>query len=141
MKSFFPFFGAVGLVLCACDIADEDRCPDGMVWVAQYKSCQLVSDGQDTDDPGDGGADGGGVSGMGEECMTDADCEEYEADYCALDPFAPDDPGYCTVYDCEPGACPGDYVCCDCTGVGLEAPFCLQPADAEAAAGYGCTCS
>ena len=130
-----------------CDIDDADRCPVGYDWSPEAKACieQDTDTDSDTDTgiDGDAGTDGGGSDGLGAECFGDDDCEDFDADYCVLNPLAPDDPGYCSYAGCETSndTCPAPYICCDCTGLGIEDTSCVTPEDAETVQLYGCVCS
>ncbi|MBN2717612.1 MAG: hypothetical protein JXX14_17300 [Deltaproteobacteria bacterium] len=50
---------------------------------------------------------------LGEACASDADCTQYNADYCVLIPGTAE--GFCSVRDCtvSPDSCPDEYTCCD----------------------------
>ncbi len=143
MRASFTLFIITGLSTPACQIADKDRCPDYLVWSSSYKSCVPIAE-DDTDSDTTNGTDSetdGGVSGLGNECVDQPDCAPYDADYCAINPLTPNDPGYCTIFDCVAGDCPGDYQCCDCTEQGADAAVCMNADDAAAAIGFGCSCS
>lgn len=161
-------FGALGLAGCTIDDSDRCpdglrwseeyascECPVGDGYyiqtdpddAAEYECLPCTADSTspdcdtdtepadtETDDP-----DGGGDTGIGTVCEDESDCAGLEADYCALNPLAPADPGYCTFEDCAPGGCPGGYQCCDLSGLGLTIA-CLTDEDATQAEGYGATC-
>ena len=100
----------------------------------------------DADTDADAGADGGADTdttadtGLGTECTSSDECAEFEADYCAISPLAPSEPGYCTFENCTPGSCPAPYLCCDLSALGYGIA-CLNEADATTAAGFGATCN
>ncbi|MCP4675328.1 MAG: hypothetical protein GY854_07445 [Deltaproteobacteria bacterium] len=150
------------LIASSCAIDDDDRCPDGFVFLPEFKACEKVEDDGDSDvdtsssppsttdagaDGTDGGEDGGGdeekESGLGVECMKLEDCEEYLSDYCTYNDLLKT--GYCTTQDCPAsGDCESGYLCCDCTGSSLlpKEKACLTEADAKLAGDYaGCSCS
>ncbi len=149
------------LYVTGCTIDDEDRCPGGYVYNTEYKACEEedTSSGDadsdsdadadadaDTDVDADGGSGDGGdekESGLGEACEESADCEDYVADYCAVNPIS--GTGYCTTKDCPAnGDCESGYVCCDCAGSAVlpKEKACLTEEDATLAGGVGgCICS
>lgn len=144
-----PILLLTALAMAAgCEISDGDRCPDGYDWDAEVKACleqdtDTGPDGDtDTDDP-DAGTDGGDSDGLGEECFSDDECAGFDADHCVLNPLAPSDPGYCSYEGCdtEDDDCPSPYICCDCTGLGIEDTSCVTLTDAETVQLYGCVCS
>jgi hypothetical protein len=133
----------------ACEISDADRCPDGYVYDAERRFCVVDPGGDgdtdadsDADSDADTDPDGGPPSGLGEACASQEECEGYDADYCAINPMT--SVGYCTIQDCEMGACPDGYQCCDCTSSGVLPPgvACLTDSDATQASSVlgGCTC-
>jgi len=80
-------------------------------------------------------------NGLGTPCADDTDCADLEAAACALNPMAPDDPGYCTIEDCVAEDCTGDYQCCDCSASSMvDGVFCASAEDASMVGAYGCTC-
>ncbi len=144
-----PTVVAAGLWLFAagtgCAIDEADRCPEGYVYQSDWKVC-LVADSS----PGTGGAPGqaaGGAAGapntaLGTPCTGQGECGGA-ASYCLLNPFAPADPGMCTVEGCDQAACGGDHVCCDCDSVSLvdwPAPLCIPNGNDGQLLGVGCTC-
>ncbi len=156
-------FWVVFLVSFGCSIDDADRCEKGFTWDPDVQSCR--KDAEDTDtatstdadadadadadtdtdtdtevDAGDDSGDADTVSGLGEECWDQDECAEYEADFCVLSILKPDDPGFCSIKDCNPGGCPDGYQCCDCSGLGSDI-MCLTDEGAATAGGYGCSCA
>ncbi len=101
--------------------------------------------GATTDDAStdDTSTDDTGPTGLGDSCADAPEvCEGLDADFCAVNPIAPQD-AYCTLRDCSPGACPGGYQCCDCTTSSIlpKEEACLKDADAAlAGTAAGCTC-
>ena len=137
MKYFAWFLGACFLVMSACVIDDEDRCPSGFYWDNDLKSCLQEEEEEDA-----GGCVIEEGNGLGEECMEDADCADYVADFCQTNPLTPDAPGFCTVTNCSPADCACEYSCCDCTGVDVV-PFdanCIGEAGVGQLESLGCTC-
>ena len=129
------------VMVCACDIADEDRCPEGFVYNTELYSCELV-DEDDTDtgvEPSDAGSDGAAGEGWGEICTGQEDCSDYEADYCLVSPFASDGNGYCTIVGCSSEECAAGFSCCDCTSLDWVVA-CIDDENAALAAQYGCEC-
>lgn len=90
-------------------------------------------------DSGSGG-DAGLDSGVGAVCSSGEDCAEFDANYCAISPLSPTEPGYCTFENCSPGGCLAPYRCCDLSGLGL-AIACLNEADAQMAQSFSATCN
>jgi hypothetical protein len=132
---------------CECPVGDGyylETDPDDPA-DAECLPCVAESTSPDCDTDTDTGdtetdtPDGGDDSGIGTTCSSSEDCADFEADYCALNPLAPEDPGYCTFENCESGECPDGYQCCDLTGLGLTVA-CLTDVDAEQAEGFGATC-
>ncbi len=88
----------------------------------------------------DTGESGGSVSGIGTSCNGQGDaCAGYDADYCLMDPTNPDAPGMCTVRGCDTKGCPDTYLCCDCSGLGMEI-MCVPEASAGTISAF-CPCS
>jgi hypothetical protein len=105
---------------------------------ALVSGCSYDTDGEPYPVDTDTGAD----SGIGTECSDDTDCAGLEADLCALNPMDTEEPGYCTLVDCEPGECPGDYQCCDCEEVDpIYVIFCTHPDQVSLVEMAGCSCS
>jgi hypothetical protein len=136
--------------VAACEMSDDDRCPGGMnydpvntvckrcladeVWDEATYDCVPAGDT-------DSATDGGTPVGMGESCDTDGDCDDYEADFCSVNPHS--GVGYCTVRPCESGGCPTGYQCCDCTESTQpdSGVLCLNNDEAPLAESMGgCTC-
>lgn len=92
------------------------------------------------DGSGHGDAGDDEYSGLGTPCDADSDdCDGFDADYCLADPTNPDTPGMCTVRDCDEKGCPDAYLCCDCSGVGMEV-MCVPDDFAETVSAF-CSCS
>lgn len=125
-------------LICGCNIADSDRCGDSdkFYYDKVPQKCLL----RETTDDG-GTADSGDddfPTGLGEICHEPSDCEDFEANWCAISEFKPD--GFCTIQNCIPEDCPEAYRCCDCTVAG-RGIVCTREADAVGAEQYlGCTC-
>jgi len=140
----------ISAFLLSCTIADEDRCVSGYSWDAELQSCRkdtpldtetesatdtALDSGSDTDADGGPGTDQDtGPEGFGASCTKDGtECAGYDiANYCLYNPMKPTEGGICTIKDCSPGGCPGQYQCCDCS----IAIACIPPE----AVGQGCTC-
>ncbi len=146
--SILFFLVPLALIVVGCTIADKDRCVAGYEWSEEFLSCLLVEEDTDseTETESDTGDDDGGTDedasvevGLGEECMGPGDCADFQADYCLTSPFAPSDPGYCTIQDCQASDCPSGWQCCDCTGLSWV-QACMDDDNATLAATYGCTC-
>ncbi len=82
--------------------------------------------------------DAGGVSGLGAECEESEDCSDFDADYCLTDPTQSDEPGHCTVSNCDTGGCPDAFQCCDCSGVGM-AVICIPEDNVDIVSQF-CSC-
>jgi hypothetical protein len=142
---------------CECDVdggyyleADEngvytcEECVDSDT----HTDCPHSGDA-DTDTDADTDADAGGDSGtdtetdvgsgLGTVCGSSTDCAAFEANFCAISPLAPSDPGYCTFENCSAGECPTPYLCCDLSGLGYGIA-CLNEEDTATATGFGATC-
>jgi len=140
------------MLVASCGIDDEDRCADGYEFDKEHSYCiQEEETDSDSDtgtgaavdagaDADGGGQDGGEVSGMGVSCKTAPECENFDADYCAIHPLDPST-GYCTLLDCMDDGCPGEFRCCDCTGLGAPEIFCMKNADAQQAEVLKCQCN
>ncbi len=112
----------VSLLVFSCK--DKGGCPPNFIYVPSYQLCLNLpsvdaQDGGFVDDAGLDTPEGDPESGLGMSCRTDANCEDYEADFCITDPMNPKAPGYCTYIHCSPGECPSGWQCCDCTKSGL----------------------
>ena len=112
----------------------------------------------DTDTDGDSDQDGGPdasdtdsatVTGLGIKCDEFGEnvepCKDYEADFCALDPFSGN--GYCTYQNCSGSSCPEEVkYCCDCSKLNPPSELiwgiaCLRQNEAFLASQNGCTCT
>ena len=111
--------GAVSVVLLSACFYDVDR--------------SKIPD----DDEGSGSVDDGGLSGLGEPCSIDGQCDTEEANYCAVDTYTGQ--GVCTVKDCLNDGCPSEHQCCDCTGIGYPS-FCVENSSVERLSDI-CPCS
>ncbi|MBN2801730.1 MAG: hypothetical protein JXR91_01415 [Deltaproteobacteria bacterium] len=134
--------------LSGCTPSDDDRCLDGYSWVKEYKLCMADDEIEvmDSEEGSDSAVIEIEENGLGASCLTDDDCQEYEANRCLLDPLSPGKPGVCTVFDCKSADCTGANQCCDCTSVNSEfmetdEPFCVPDAHVEILIGFGCSCS
>lgn len=133
--------GLVGPVAGGCyNIKDEDRCLDGYTYDSQDNECvPNIDGGLDSGVSADASSmdadlDGSTVSGLWDDCDTNADCTG-DADHCAYTDMG--QVGFCTVTDCTAGSCPTGFWCCDCTAV--EWPvMCADETDAMISA--FCTC-
>ena len=137
MKRFVWILGACLLVIVACTIDDEDRCPDGFYWDGDFKSCfeEEVEDAGDCVIPPE--------TGYGRECFQSSECEGREAAFCLTNPLTPGEPGSCTIGDCVAEDCLCDTVCCDCAAVPQitwGVPVCIGQENAGLLGGMGCTC-
>lgn len=75
------------------------------------------------------------ITGLGDDCVEQSNCEGKDADYCALDPVT--GVGVCTITDCttDPDNCPVGYRCCR-TPEELDYPLlCLSQSQYEFAVG------
>ncbi len=142
-------------VLEGCVPGDDDRCPAGYRYLPRLRVCdkQPVADGGAGDRPDAGATTDSGSDddagaedvddnrppGLGEPCTEDAQCERFQADFCAVNPLS--STGYCTFTNCAADSCPAQYLCCDCQYEAMEAVLCLSEAEAGPADEYGiCTC-
>ncbi|MCU0662382.1 MAG: hypothetical protein MUC50_08675 [Myxococcota bacterium] len=156
-------FALLGLVVSACTLSDDERCPSGYAFDTETKTCKSKDCGEgfvfneqtllcEEIDTGPGTDSGNDTDGeplcgqgheLGDECDSDGDCTPC---VCFKNPLHLSDPGYCTQQDCAPGNCPGGYNCCDCTKselaqqMGLDRVACVTESDATVAAGAGCEC-
>jgi hypothetical protein len=103
----------------SCNLDDSKRCDEGFVYEGGY--CMLVDTDTDSETDSDSETADAGVTGLGEICTGQDDCEGYDADYCAMEIGATD--GQCTVSDCiaEPDDCPPELYCCDFPATGMTA--------------------
>ncbi len=96
------------------------------------------------DTSSDTGVDNEPPSGQGQSCTKDGkECDGYDADYCAVNPVAPDD-AYCTTSGCQDSkSCENGYACCDCTSSPIlpQVSACLKDKDAKLAGSVAsCDC-
>ncbi|MBN2804749.1 MAG: hypothetical protein JXR91_16760 [Deltaproteobacteria bacterium] len=164
-RSFVKFLQILTGILSAslligCSMDDSDRCSKGYEWNSDFKICleedfefdTATDTGSDTgSDSLDQGSDSdtatdttNGEFGLGESCMTDDDCSGFEAAMCLKDPGKPDVAGFCTIQDCQPSDCIGDYSCCDCTEslfYPMDYPICVVNEGLDIFVGtLACTC-
>ena len=156
--------------IAGCTIDDEDRCPEGMRWTAEYASCECpVGDGYyletDPDDLADVTCLPCVAESTSPECDTDTDTGDTETDTpdggdgtglgtpCADDgDCAEFEADLCALNPLDPEA-PGYCTFEDCTPGGCPEGYqccdlsglgltiaCLTDADAVQAEGFGATC-
>lgn len=96
---------AVALISC---IDDDDRCGD-LKWDETNRWCAGEID--TTPAVVDTATDSGSAPVLGEVCNSDADCAQYNANYCLL---ATGQDNFCTLKNCSttPNNCPSGYTCC-----------------------------
>jgi hypothetical protein len=112
---------AVALISC---IDDDDRCGD-LKWEETNLWCAGEMDTStavvDTTGPGtDTATDSMPAPILGEVCNSDADCAQYNANYCLP---AQGQDNFCTLKNCSatPNNCPSGYSCCVISpGTGYE---------------------
>lgn len=92
---------------------------------------------------------------IGDDCITSADCVSTDANrLCISEQLEGFPGGYCTVFNCEPGSCPGESVCIgyrtslanaeacsDTTGrARLQRTYCMRHCrgDGDCRSGYAC---
>ncbi|MCP4603782.1 MAG: hypothetical protein GY847_25240 [Proteobacteria bacterium] len=118
-------------------IDESDACDDG--WVLTEGKCQKApadTDEEDGDEAvGEEEAGEDSSDGLGEACKEESDCTG-DADYCAINPMAGPDSGYCTHKDCteDPDSCPQGYRCLDMSML-LGHKICLTDEDYQAMGG------
>lgn len=108
------------LAVCGCIPDDAERCREGFVLIDAdcWPATDTVYDTDSSLEPDtETGSNGQHTpTGLGDACTSSEDCAGKEADYCALDPAKPDEPGGCTLSNCNPGPtiCPQHLglVCC-----------------------------
>jgi hypothetical protein len=138
-------------------MSDSDRCPDGYQYISTIKACCLEFDADSNPVEWDGKrceavlpedtnvdtSTSEPPEGLGDPCTEDGnECEGKEANFCVVNPLAPDK-AYCTTIDCSPGGCQAGYQCCDCSAATLipKEQACLNDADAATTVEYKqCTC-
>jgi hypothetical protein len=131
-----PMAMTAALVASSCFYdPDRSRIPDEGDSAGNEAATESESAGHDG-----GTASGWAWSGLGMDCEAKSDaCAGYEADYCLVNPTNPGGPGKCTITGCDDKGCPDDYLCCDCSAVGMEI-MCV-PDFYEALIGTYCQCS
>jgi hypothetical protein len=91
---------------------------------------------------------------IGDECTTAADCSQEEPRLCLTQALEGYPGGYCTVFNCDPGTCPGEAVCvgyrsslsdtAECGGAfaetRLQRTFCMKScgSSSDCRSGYAC---
>ncbi len=133
---------ALGLTSASCVPGKDDRCGDD--YVLNVDHCDPKTTESLTPlPPADSGVGDSGSempSGMGEICTDQAECEAFEASFCAMDPTAAE--GICTIGDCAVGAndnCPSGWKCCRLPEFIPYPPFCIVLEGWEATnSSYGC---
>ena len=128
------------LFIVGCDIPASERCGEGdkFEWNPESRKCKLRDTDTSDGGTGDSGTDGDLPSGLGEPCTKQEECEGFEANHCNARDVRPN--GYCSIKDCQPGECPAEYQCCDCTvpGFGIS---CVSEIDVSAAENImSCVC-
>ena len=126
-----------------CELSPSERCSGDLVWDEAVQLCHAnpevidtETDTVGTDIEVDGGGDG---PTFGTTCTADEDCTG-EVDFCLISPFAPNDPGVCTLENCSAEDCPDTFRCCDCSSLGLQVA-CVPEEDAGMVQAFGCSCS
>ncbi len=138
----------IACIICAsCDPAMDDRCGDDYVLNVDHcnpKVTESTTPPPSADSGMDGGnaaiTDAGMPTGMGDPCADQADCEGFEASFCAMDPRVSE--GNCTLENCSIGAadqCPREWKCCKMPPYISYPAFCIpELAWDEAHTSYGC---
>jgi hypothetical protein len=91
---------------------------------------------------------------IGDECTSAAECSQEEPRLCLTQALEGYPGGYCTIFNCDPGTCPGEAVCvgyrshlsttAECSGPFAEArlqrTFCMRSCNsgADCRPGYAC---
>jgi len=115
--------GCLSIAISCVDA--DDRCGD-YEWNPAKRACHIpddtVASGNDTE------SDSDLTPQMAAPCDADADCAQYNTDYCLI--VAPD-PGFCTLKNCTslPNGCPTGYVCCVSVFTNMFVDHCM-PEDA-----------
>ena len=76
-------------------------------------------------------------SGVSEPCKEDEQCEEYDADFCLVDPAT--NQGGCVLTGCDSFTCPCEFACCDCSVFGYPI-FCAPDEAVPELESYSCQC-
>jgi hypothetical protein len=154
------------LLTMGCGLDDEDRCPDGMQYNPETMTCRKISldaavsdtsasqpDSAPAPDattqdlsPGEDlqvadsviQEDQAGASGFGADCTDHSQCTQPDVDFCLVNPSSGE--GYCSKQDCEPGKCPTDFECCECTGLPMPV-VCIKTSELQGFLGSACNCS
>jgi hypothetical protein len=145
----------IALPCVAGCITDENRCPDGLLWVPEYSGCvepAEAGDGEASTQVEAGGdslaessSEAAQDSGLGTSCSGDPVCAGKKASYCLKDPQNPSADGVCSIPNCTAADCGDTYTCCDCHGSTLlnwPGPMCA-PIDrkSQLTGVLNCTCS
>jgi hypothetical protein len=91
---------------------------------------------------------------IGDECESTSDCSQSGPRLCLTEALEGYPGGYCTLFNCDPGGCPGEAVCVgyrsgladteDCAGARggtrLQRTFCMRScsSDGDCRGGYAC---
>lgn len=139
------------LIVCgiSCNVPLDKKCVKGYLYDHDLHVCLPDGDDEETDtdtDKEDGGVvdvDGGclepgSFSGVNESCKEQFQCEDYDADFCLVDPLSGE--GGCVLTGCDKSACPCGYSCCDCSSIGLPI-FCVPEEVVTEMESYTCQCS
>jgi hypothetical protein len=63
-------------------------------------------------------------TGLEVTCASDADCQDFDANYCSISPFA----SICALQDCTDTSCPPGYSCMDFSMFAPGTPkLCAKP--------------
>jgi hypothetical protein len=119
------------MILSVSCMLDDNRC-GSFEWDPISENCiQKFDTGGSDSEPNDGGVIDGGEDSedsspiiMGQPCQSDAECDEYNTNYCNL---AADEP-FCTFKDCTalPDGCPSGYSCCVSISPDWYPDHCMQ---------------
>lgn len=137
MRNRLTFPWILCLVIVASCVDDDDRCGKYQ-WDPSTNSCLVVEtistdtqiadtgtgSSQDTGTESSSDSDSGTTPVMNMPCDVDADCLQYNTDYCLI---VQSDPGVCTLKNCvdTPDICPTGYICCDSLMTALFLDHCM----------------
>ena len=141
-RSFLGVIVLWALLYVACTMDDADRCPDGYFFMEDLWACcnsetHMPNEENDRcipDSDDSGAGDGGDSSGIGEPCTSDADCSDYEANFCLVAVAV------CTFEGCDSTGCPDGYTCCGPCDVSAGKTACVEDALVSTAVELGCPC-
>ena len=147
MQKWKMVIPALALLICGCEIKDEDRCMDGQTFDPAQGVC-LAPAGADTSSaPASSDTSGAGGVVM-KECQSDADCAgNGTMTYCLPNGMDATQPGACVQDNCVPDACPSGQECCDCSSqamFGWPSPLCWPEDMVGGTYGvetFGCECT